>query len=74
MTFDELVQLCEDQGQPVRSVCRCEKHGWQANLKSKYDPAASAVGMGATPTEALENTMRQRKMLPPKIVTLEDLI
>jgi hypothetical protein len=75
MTFDELVALCAESGEPLRLLSATET-GWQANLQSSHNSIARYCGLGATPTDALMAVMIQRghwnKM--PANPSVDDLI
>ena len=63
-TFESLIDQCAKAGEPFQCLVRKSDGTYQASVRSKYSKGshnAFACGHGATPTEALRNTIAERK-------------
>lgn len=62
ISFDDMVEMCRNNGEPLQLIVKT-RDGYQVSLKSKYSGNSYVVDIGATPTEALVNIMKQRRII-----------
>lgn len=63
--FDTLIQQCASFGEPFQCLTAKSDGSFQVSLRSRYSKGAGnafACDSGSTPTEALKNIMKQRKI------------